>query len=147
MLLIFLTMRNEFKHRAHAEAHSLETSVLQTLFEALCCDSAELCSLHEKKQRMYKDCGHYCSYSCSHISHFLPSSLTCQSAPRNLLCQVSLLLFQLLNLFQKHRLVTQRAQISWDSILSYLIPWVLLNTNIATRCGAIRTEHWASSWH
>lgn len=62
-----------------------------------------------------------------------------------LLCQVSLLFFQLLNLFQKHCLVTQRAQISWDSILSYLITAVILNNNICIGCGAIRTEHCALS--
>lgn len=64
-------MPSEFEHREHAEAHSLETlvSFLQTLFEALCCDSAELCSLHQKKQRTYQEHGHACCFSYSHIAH------------------------------------------------------------------------------
>lgn len=78
-LNVFLIMLSEFEHREHAEAHSLKTFVcfLQTLSEALCCDSGELCSLHGKNQDHEYDC----SFSCSHITQLLPSLPACQSVP------------------------------------------------------------------
>lgn len=83
------------------------------------------CAVCMRKSKGHsQDHGYDCSFTYSHTADaayllLMPGNLLVVHWV--LLCQVFLHLFQLLHLFQKHWLVTQRAQISWDSILSYLI--------------------------